>query len=85
MFHLIKDDKDAMLMTELVRGHGQIRVYVEYPVYDPILINGGNGVTLDVVVGNEHDEHDFMDVSSFEGEPAYDAYYNGKGYFDDFD
>ena len=26
-----------------------------------------------------------MDVSSFEGEPAYDAYYNGKGYFDDFD
>ena len=66
MFHLIKDDKDAMLMTELVRGHGQIRVYVEYPIY-------------------EHDEHDFMDVSSFEGELAYDAYYNGKGYFDDFD
>ena len=87
VFHLIKDDKDAMLMTELVRDHGQIHVYVEHPVYDPILINGGNGVTLDVV-GNEldeHDEHDFVDVSSFEGELAYDAYYNGKGYFDDFD
>ena len=26
-----------------------------------------------------------MDVSSFEGEPAYDTYYNGKGDFDDFD
>ena len=86
MFHLIKDDKDAMLMTELVRGHGQIRLYVEYPVYDPILINGGNGVTLEVAVGNEHDEHvDFVDVSDSEGEPTYGAYYNGKGYFDDFD
>ena len=85
VFHLINDDKDAMLMTELVRGHRQIHVYVEHLIYDPILINGGNGVTLDVVVGNEYDEHDFMDVSSFEGEPAYDAYYNGKGYFNDFD
>nr|POE68334.1 hypothetical protein CFP56_34353 [Quercus suber] len=92
VFHLIKDDKDAMLMTELVRGHGQIHVYVEHPVYYPILINGGNGVTLEVAVGNEHDEHDkrdehvgFMDVSDFEGELAYDAYYNGKDYFDDFD
>ena len=83
VFHLINDDKDAMLMTELVRGHRQIHVYVEHLVYDPILINGGNGVTLDVVVGNEHD--DFVNVSSSEGEPAYDAYYNGKGYFDDFD
>nr|POE82127.1 hypothetical protein CFP56_60369 [Quercus suber] len=89
VFHLIKDNKDAMLMTELVRGHGQIHVYVEHPVYDPILINRGNGVTLEVAVGNEHDECDehanFVDVSDSEGEPAYDAYYNGKGYFDDFD
>ena len=86
VFHLIKDDKNAMLMTELMRGHGQIHVYVEHPVYDLILINGGNGVTLEVVIGNEHDEHvDFVDVSDSEGEPAYDAYYNGKGYFDDFD
>ena len=38
---------------------------------------------MDVVVGNEHD--DFVNVSSSEGEPTYDAYYNGKGYFDDFD
>ena len=79
VFHLIKDDNDAMFMTELVRGRGQIHVYVEHPVHDPILINRGNGVTLEVVVGNEYD--DFVDVSDFEGEPAYDAYYNGKGYF----
>ena len=79
VFHLIKDDNDAMFMTELVRGRGQIHVYVEHPVHDPILINRGNGVTLEAVVGNEYD--DFVDVSDFEGEPAYDAYYNGKGYF----
>ena len=79
VFHLVKDDNDAMFMTELVRGRGQIHVYVEHPVHDPILINRGNGVTLEVVVGNEYD--DFVDVSDFEGEPAYDAYYNGKGYF----
>ena len=86
VFHFIKDDKNAMLMTELVRGHGQIHVYVEHLLYDHILINGGNGVTLDVAIGNEHDKHvDFVDVNSSEGEPAYDAYYNGKGYFEDFD
>ena len=28
MFHLIKDDKDAMFMTGLVGGHGHIHVYV---------------------------------------------------------
>ena len=30
VFHLIKDDKDAMLMTESVRGHGHIHVYVAW-------------------------------------------------------
>ena len=49
-FHLINDDHDAMLMTDLVRGHGQIHVYVECPVHEPILINGGNGVTLDLII-----------------------------------
>ena len=28
MFHLIKDDKDAMFMTGLVGSHGHIHVYV---------------------------------------------------------
>ena len=41
-FQLINDDHDAMFMTNLVRGHGLIHVYVEHPVHDPILINGGN-------------------------------------------
>ena len=46
MFHLIKD---AMFMTTLVGGHGHIHVYVQHPVHDPILVNDGNGVTLDLV------------------------------------
>ena len=44
VFQLITDDHDAVLMTELVRS--QIHVHVEHPVYEPILINGGNGVPL---------------------------------------
>nr|POE55881.1 hypothetical protein CFP56_66002 [Quercus suber] len=55
VFQLIKDDHDAMAMTKLVRGHGQIHVYVEHPVYKPILINDGNGVPVDIVVGPDHD------------------------------
>ena len=50
MFHLINNDHDVMFMTDLVRGHGQIHVYVEHPIHKPILINGGNGVTVDLVV-----------------------------------
>ena len=50
MFHSIKDDKDAMFMIGLVGGHGHIHVYVQHPVNDPILINNGNGMTLDLVV-----------------------------------
>nr|POF21006.1 hypothetical protein CFP56_59200 [Quercus suber] len=53
MFHLIKDDKDAMFMTGLVGGHGDIHVYVQHPVHEPILVNNGNGVTLDLVVEPE--------------------------------
>ena len=41
-FQPINDDHDAMFMTNLVRGYGLIHVYVEHPVHDPILINGGN-------------------------------------------
>ena len=92
MFHLI-NDHDAMFMTDLVRGHGQIHVYVEQLVSEPILINGGKGVTLDLVVESEDVKP--LDVSEVDGytsskvygytsselEPAYDSFYNGQGYF----
>nr|POE70988.1 hypothetical protein CFP56_14728 [Quercus suber] len=80
-FHLINDDHDTMLMTNLVRGHGQIHVYVERPVHEPILINGGNGVILDLII--EPEDVEPLDVSELDGysssepEHAYDGYYNG--------
>nr|POE44831.1 hypothetical protein CFP56_75991 [Quercus suber] len=40
-FHLIVDDSDAMYLTELVRGHQDIYVYVEHPIHDPILVDEG--------------------------------------------
>ena len=80
MFHLIKDDKDAMFMTTLVGGHGHIHVYVQHPVHDPILVNDGNGVTLDLVVEPELEWY-----NSSDGKPTYedgDDFYHGD---DDFD
>nr|POE57606.1 hypothetical protein CFP56_39361 [Quercus suber] len=40
-FHLIVDDSNAMYLTELVRGHQDIHVYVEHPIHDPILVDEG--------------------------------------------
>nr|POE50522.1 beta-galactosidase 6 [Quercus suber] len=85
VFQLIKDDHDAMAMTKLVRGHGQIHVYVEHPVYEPILINDGNGLHVDTVVGPDHDDpfvvSDSESCSSSELECSCDGYYNGQGYY----
>ena len=38
-FHLIVNDSDVMYLTKLVRGHEDIHVYVEHPIYDPILVD----------------------------------------------
>ena len=85
VFQLIKDDHNAMAMTKLVRSHGQIHVYVEHPVYEPILINGGNGVPVDIVVGPGHDGpfvvSDSESCSITELECSFDGYYNGHGYY----
>ena len=43
-FHLIVDDSDAMYLTELVRSHQDIHVYVEHPIHDPILVDEGQDV-----------------------------------------
>ena len=81
VFQLIKDDHDAMAMTKLVKGHGQIHVYVEHPIYEPILINDGNGVPVDIVLGPNHDDpfvvSDSESCSSSELEHSFDGYYNG--------
>nr|POE53067.1 hypothetical protein CFP56_06920 [Quercus suber] len=85
VFQLIKDDHDAVAMTKLVRGHGEIHVYVEHPVYEPILINGDNGVLVDIVVELDHDDPCFVsdseNCSSSEPERSFDGYHNGQGYY----
>ena len=43
-FHLIVDDSNVMYLTELVRGHEDVHVYVEHPVHDPILVDEGQNV-----------------------------------------
>ena len=83
MFNLIKDDKDAMFMTGLVGGHVYIHVYVQHPVHDPILVNNGNGVTLDLVVELEPKPEGY---SFSDRELAYedgDDFYHGDDDFDD--
>nr|POE61383.1 hypothetical protein CFP56_40988 [Quercus suber]POE61384.1 hypothetical protein CFP56_40989 [Quercus suber] len=47
-FHLIVDDHDAMFMTDLVRGHEEIHVFVEHLGDDPILVNEGEDIGEDV-------------------------------------
>ena len=73
-FHLIVDDSDAMYLTELMRGHHDIHVYVEHPIHDPILVNerqdAGEGVQdftgyYDNDDDSEHDNHDEDDFYSF--------------------
>ena len=79
-FHLIVDDSDAMYLTELVRSHQDIHVYVEHPTHDPILVDegqdAGEGVQplaleqdfagyYDNDDGSEHNDHDGDDFYSF--------------------
>ena len=47
-FHLIVDDDDAMFMTDLVIGHEEIHVFLEYPVDNPILVDESEHVGADV-------------------------------------
>ena len=47
-FHLVVDDHDAMYMTELVKGHKEIHVYVEHPIDDPILVDEGEDISESV-------------------------------------
>ena len=46
-FHLVVNDDDGF-MTNLVRGHEEIHVYVEHPVDDPILVDEGDDIGKDV-------------------------------------
>ena len=75
-FHLVVDDHDAMYMTELVRNHKEIHVYVKQLIDDPILVDKGKDVGESVqplaveqdLIGyydSEHDDHDGGEFYSF--------------------
>ena len=67
-----------MNMTELVKGHEEIHVYVEHPIYDRILVDEGEDVSEGVQPlameqgpmryysdGSDDDNHDGSDFFSF--------------------
>ena len=75
-FHLVVDDHDAMNMTELVKSHEEIHVYMEHPIDDHILVDeredasegvqplavkqGPMGYYSDGSNDDDHDESDFF-------------------------
>ncbi|XP_023883718.1 uncharacterized protein LOC111996006 [Quercus suber] len=77
-FHLVVNDHDAMYMTELVKGHEEIHVYVEHPIDDPILVDEGKDVSESMQPlaveqglmgyysdGSDDDDHDGGEFFSF--------------------
>ena len=47
-FNLVVDNYDVMFMTNLVKGHEEIHMFVEHPVDDPILVDEGEDIGEDV-------------------------------------
>ena len=77
-FHLVVDDHDAMNMTELVKSHEEIHVYMEHPIDDHILVDEREDVSEGVQPltveqgpmgyysdGSDNDDHDKSDFFSF--------------------
>ena len=85
-FHLIVDDSDAMYMTELVKGHEDIHVYVEHPIHDPILVDEGQDVSEGVQpLALEQDfigYYDNDDSSYSDGMYANDQTFNNEDEFE---
>ena len=74
---MIVDDYDVMFMTDLVRDHEEIHVFVEHPVDDHILVNEHEDVDEDLqplVV-----EVDLID--SYDGDGSDHANYDGDQFY----
>ena len=85
--HMVNFDHDAMLMTELVPGYGEIEVYVEHIVEEPVINSDLEDVDDDYndeVDDDDHvndvdhvDEDEVVDVDVDEDEDdLYDRYTN---------
>ena len=73
-FHLVVDDYDVMYMTELVKGHEEIHVYVEHPIDDPILVDEGEDVSEGV-----------QPLAVEQGPVGYYSDYSDSSYNDNYD
>nr|POE44704.1 hypothetical protein CFP56_77900 [Quercus suber] len=68
-FHQVVDDDAAMFMTDLVKGYGEIHVFVEHPVHEPVEVPDSEleGVGVDVEYAEYGDEEYRPDFSQFGG------------------
>ncbi|KAL0011416.1 hypothetical protein SO802_006524 [Lithocarpus litseifolius] len=79
-FHQVVDDDAAMFMTDLVKGYGEIYVFVEHPVHEPL--EPLDGKALEVFVGDQQNEDVVYCVSSDSELPS-DHYYEYAEYEND--
>ena len=86
-FHLIVDDSDVMYLTELVRSHQDIHVYVEHPIHDPILVDegydAGEGVQPLALEQDFTGYYDNDDSSEHDGDDFYNFYDSDDMYTND--
>ncbi|KAK9988999.1 hypothetical protein SO802_029238 [Lithocarpus litseifolius] len=57
-FHQVVDDDAAMFMTNLVKGYGEIHVFVEHPVHEPLELPVEDAKTLEVFVSDSELQSD---------------------------
>ena len=82
-FHLVVNDHDVIYMTELVRGHKEIHVYVEHPVHDPILVYVGKDVGKGVqplAMEQDHIGYYDNDNSNYSDDSEHDDHNGGEFY-----
>jgi hypothetical protein len=76
--HMVNFDHDVMLMTELVPGYGEIEVYVEHIVEEPVINSDLEDVDDDYndeVDDDDHvDEDEVVDVDEDDDDDLYDRY-----------
>ena len=70
-FHLVVDDDDAMYMTELVKGHEEIHVYMQ-----PLVVEQG-------LMGYYSDYNDESDDDDYDGGEFYSFYDSDDMYAND--
>ena len=71
--HMVNSDHDTMLITELIPGYGEIEVYVEHIVEEPVI--NSNLEDVDDDYNDNVDEDEVVDVDVDEDDDdLYDRY-----------